>query len=254
MYCVGVSSEPGSSSCCVLGPEQSPAGNSPGPVRRLSPGAVQQPAGRVALSAHLHRAGCLVDHSSWMEYKQLSILLHRSDSTGRRKPLIIIPSLGGILTLGAYTLNVYHTVSPCKIQAVWYPSQSWPAEGLLLSSVYSLFGGYTTSLLGTYTFLAASTPPHQRTSRIALLHVCSTVGWVAGTMASPGIFHSWGYTGTFITSLVFASTGLALTSLLLTEPPLALRPPDNSPPSHSPLQGLLQAYRCLVKRRPGNTR
>ena len=67
IYCVGVSSEPGSSSCCVLGPEQSPASDSSGPVGCLSPGAVQQSTGRAALSTHLHRAGCLVEHSSWLE-------------------------------------------------------------------------------------------------------------------------------------------------------------------------------------------
>ena len=140
--------------------------------------------------------------------------------------------------------------------------QDWPAGWLLFTSIYSLSGGFTTSMLALYSILAATTPTHLRTTRIGLLHVTTTGGWMAGNLLAPLVFHKWNYYGTFSSSLLVTCLSLVITCVVLTDPPLEpstssqtsqgpSRPPSPPPGStSSPASKLLQAWRCMVAPRP----
>lgn len=114
-------------------------------------------------------------------------------------------------------------------------------------------GGSTTATLATYSLLAATTPAHLRTSRIGLLHVVCTAGWIGGTLLSPVIFHAGGYYATFLSALLVFAISLVSTCTFLhdlpPEPPAAGLPP---PPSR--LASLVACWRCLVQPRAGATR
>ena len=127
---------------------------------------------------------------------------------------------------------------------------------MLATSLYSVTGGSTTATLATYSLLAATTPAHLRTSRIGLLHVVCTAGWIGGTLLSPIIFHAGGYYATFLSALLVFVTSLASTCTFLRDlPPEPPEPPaSGQPPPSSRLASLLACWRCLVQPRPGATR
>jgi len=170
-----------------------------------------------------------------------TLLATWSDRTGRRKPLIILPMLGDLVSLLIYLLNVYF--------------KDWPACWLLLTSVYCLAGGFTTSMLALYSILASTTPTNLRTTRIGFLHVITTGGWVAGNLLAPPVFHKWSYYGTFASSLLIALLSLLITCIALKDQPIVSSPSSelssSSSPSSSSCSGrLLQAWRCMVAPRP----
>ena len=125
-------------------------------------------------------------------------------------------------------------------------------------------------MLALYSILAATTPTHLRTTRIGLLHVTTTGGWMAGNLLAPLVFHKWNYYGTFSSSLLVTCLSLAITCVVLTDPPLEpptssqtsqgpSRPPSPPPGStsseapgstSSPASKLLQAWRCMIAPRP----
>jgi len=168
-----------------------------------------------------------------------TLLATWSDRTGRRKPLIILPMLGDLVALLIYLLNVYF--------------KDWPAAWLLLTSVYSLAGGFTTSMLALYSILASTTPSNLRTTRIGFLHVVTTGGWVAGNLLAPLVFHKWSYYGTFASSLLVALLSLLITCIALKDQPTVSSPSSelsSSSSSWSCSGRLLQAWRCMVAPRP----
>jgi len=82
-----------------------------------------------------------------------------SDKYGRR-PVLMIPLIGSVAAEVVYLLNVYY----------WGAS----ADYILLSAIYSLFGGNTTFLIGLYSYLADITTPDTRTSRSLVPANCSS--------------------------------------------------------------------------------
>ena len=93
-----------------------------------------------------------------------------SDKYGRR-PLLLIPLIGHIVAQIIYLVNVYYWVRMLLqycIVKVFYQSRFFKdasADYVLVTSVYSLFGGGTTFLIGVYSYLADITTPEARTSR-----------------------------------------------------------------------------------------
>jgi len=163
-----------------------------------------------------------------------------SDRNGR-KPVLIIPTIGSLAAQFVYMVNVY------------YPSAR--AEFLLFSNIYSMFGGYTVLMLGTYSYLAATTSKSSRTSRIALLHVLSSAGYTSGNFLSPYVYQSWGFYGTFGTTIVLLIVSMMFILVFIKEP-------ENSPTenenqrtqSETPLASIKAAVASVLKRRPGNGR
>eukprot|EP00090_Calanus_glacialis_P007645 TRINITY_DN16090_c0_g1_i1.p1 TRINITY_DN16090_c0_g1~~TRINITY_DN16090_c0_g1_i1.p1 ORF type:complete len:430 (-),score=74.64 TRINITY_DN16090_c0_g1_i1:348-1637(-) len=109
-----------------------------------------------------------------------------SDKNGR-KPVLLIPILGHIIAQCVYMFNVYF----------WSAS----AQYILLSAIYSIFGGTTTLLIGVYSYVADTTSIETRTSRVAVLDVALICGWTSGNFLSAVVYEQWGFYGTFGTTI-----------------------------------------------------
>eukprot|EP00092_Neocalanus_flemingeri_P012562 GFUD01013540.1.p1 GENE.GFUD01013540.1~~GFUD01013540.1.p1 ORF type:complete len:490 (+),score=71.29 GFUD01013540.1:897-2366(+) len=110
-----------------------------------------------------------------------------SDKNGR-KPVLLIPILGHIIAQCVYIFNVYF----------WSAS----AQYILLSAIYSIFGGTTTLLIGVYSYIADTTSKEARTTRVAVLDVAIIIGWTSGNFVSAIVYEEWGFYGTFGTTIV----------------------------------------------------
>jgi MFS family permease len=73
---------------------------------------------------------------------------------------------------------------------------------LLVSGIYSFFGGITCLLIGMYSYLADVTSLRSRTTRIGLLDIFLFAGIPSGTFLSAYIFKYFGYYGIFLSVLV----------------------------------------------------
>jgi len=109
-----------------------------------------------------------------------------SDKNGR-KPVLLIPILGHIIAQVVYIANVYF----------WSAS----AQYILLSAMYSFFGGTTTLLIGVYSFIADTTSTETRTTRVAVLDVAIITGWTSGNFLSAIVYEYCGFYGTFGTTI-----------------------------------------------------
>ena len=101
-----------------------------------------------------------------------------SDVNGR-KPLLIFPQIGTMLTQSIYVINAYQT--------------SLPGEFLLLASIGSLFGGWTAFLIGVYSYISDVSTGQARTYRIALIDLFTYVGYPLGTFLSGPLYKYGGY-------------------------------------------------------------
>jgi len=110
-----------------------------------------------------------------------------SDKNGR-KPLMLLPLLGFMVSTFVWILNVYY--------------MDWPAKYLMATAIYSFFGGITCLLIGMYSYLADVTSLRSRTTRIGLLDIFLFAGIPAGTFLSGYIFKYSGYYGIFLSVLV----------------------------------------------------
>ena len=106
-----------------------------------------------------------------------------SDTNGR-KPLMIVPTFGLFLIQLVYIANTYFS--------------SLKAEFILLSSIGSLFGGFTGFLIGIYSYISDISGGRSRTSRIALLDLFTFIGFPVGTFMSGPLFKYGGYYAVFI--------------------------------------------------------
>jgi len=80
----------------------------------------------------------------------------------------------------------------------------------MFSNLYALFGGMTTQLLSIYSILAETTSASSRTSRIAFLHVFTSLGYTSGNFLAPYVFHWGGYYWTFGASSAVHLLGLLI--------------------------------------------
>ena len=101
-----------------------------------------------------------------------------SDVNGR-KPLLIFPQIGIMLTQSIYVMNAYQT--------------SLPGEFILLASIGSLFGGMTALFIGVYSYISDVSTGQARTYRIALIDLFVFVGYPLGTFLSGPLYKYGGY-------------------------------------------------------------
>ncbi|VVC97198.1 unnamed protein product [Leptidea sinapis] len=121
-----------------------------------------------------------------------------SDRTGKRKFCILMPILGELLSSIGLIINTY----------LFY---ELPAEVVALTeSVFPAFtGGFYTVFLGIFSYISDITTTHERTYRIGIVILCSSIGHPLGIILS-GIMLKWiGYYGVFL-----ISAGLYLFSLI----------------------------------------
>ena len=105
-----------------------------------------------------------------------------SDKNGR-KPVMIIPMIGYILTTLCWLLNIYY--------------MHWPATYLLVMVVFSVFGGMVVFLIGMYSYIADITSVRARTARIGILDIFLFAGLPTGTFLSAFVYSSLGYFGIY---------------------------------------------------------
>ena len=95
--------------------------------------------------------------------------------------------------------------------------QAARAEYLLISSVYSLFGGSTTILIGVYSFISDTSSVDTRTVRVALLDVAMVAGYTTGNFLSAPVYEQWGFYGSFGSSLLFLTADFLFVIFVLQE-------------------------------------
>jgi len=105
-----------------------------------------------------------------------------SDKNGR-KPILVLPSVGIILSQFIWMLNVYFMDA-----SVYF---------LLFTSVSALFGGFTCFLIGIFSYISDITNVRERTSRLAIIDFFLFIGFPTGTFLSGLIFKHLGYYGIF---------------------------------------------------------
>ena len=125
-----------------------------------------------------------------------------SDRNGR-KPVILGPMLGYIVSNVVWLINVHYWDAPAKY--------------LLASGVYSFFGGFTCLLVGLYSFLADITSVETRTTRIGLLDLFMFSGVPAGVFLSAYVFQYSGYYGIFITSTAIQTISFLYIAVFITD-------------------------------------
>jgi len=162
-----------------------------------------------------------------------------SDRNGR-KPVLIIPTIGSLISQLVYILNVFY--SEVRV------------EFLLFSNLYSLFGGYTTLMLGMYSYMAMTTSSSTRTSRISVLHVCTSIGYTSGNFLSPFVYRSWGFYGTFGTTLVLLVLSMLFIIIFIEEPARDEPVNEEIRPNQTPVECIKEATYCVFKNRSGNRR
>lgn len=153
-----------------------------------------------------------------------------SDRNGR-KPILIIPMLGSIIAQVIYILNVYFS--------------SARAEYLLFSNIYSLFGGYTTMIIGTYSYIGDTTSPSARTSRLSVMSVMMTGGFTSGNLLSPYFFRHFGYYGVFATSASLYTIYILYITFFIKES-LVNSPTETPRPVTSSLKNLVTSAKDVI--------
>ncbi len=101
-----------------------------------------------------------------------------SDTHGR-KPLMLAPMIGTMLSQLMYILNTYFS--------------HWKAEYVLLSAIGSMCGGFTCFLVGIYAYIADKTALRSRTSRVAFVDLFVFLGFPVGSFLSAPLFKAGGY-------------------------------------------------------------
>jgi len=109
-----------------------------------------------------------------------------SDKNGR-KPVMIIPMIGYILSNICWLLNIYFI--------------DWPADYLLVNGIFSIFGGFNGFLIGIYAYMTDITSLRSRTTRIGLIDIFMFAGIPSGTFVSAYIYYYLGYFGIYGISL-----------------------------------------------------
>ena len=115
----------------------------------------------------------------------------------------MIPLIGSVAAEVVYLLNVYY----------WGAS----ADYILLSAIYSLFGGNTTFLIGLYSYLADITTSESRTSRLSVLDVGLISGFTTGNFLSAPLYQSLGLNGVFGITAGIYSLGFIFVLFFLPE-------------------------------------
>jgi len=125
-----------------------------------------------------------------------------SDKNGR-KPVMLLPMFGYLVSGVIWILNVYY--------------ETVPAVYLLATGVYSFFGGFTCLLIGMYSYLADITSIRARTTRIGILDIFMVGGIPVGTFLSGYIFKYFGYYGIYGTALVLQTVCILYIAFLITD-------------------------------------
>ena len=123
-----------------------------------------------------------------------------SDRNGR-KPLMVVPMIGTIVSQLIYIANTYFS--------------HWSAYYILLTGIGCIFGGFTAFLIGIYSYVSDVSGNRSRTSRIALLDLFVFLGFPVGTYLSGPIFKYSGYYGVFGSAIALTFGSMLYTMVMI---------------------------------------
>lgn len=131
-----------------------------------------------------------------------------SDRHGKRKPLILIPICGELLSSIGLVLNVYFDNLPMEI------------AGLTEALTKGITGGGSVLIMGSFSYIADITSEDERTMRIAIANACFTIGMLIGKAGSGILLRSTGFYGVFLISSIIRVTALVYGIIFVRESPL----------------------------------
>lgn len=144
-----------------------------------------------------------------------------SDKTGKRKACILMPIVGEFLTAIGFMVNYYYFYElPVEVTAM--TEAIFPA----------ITGGWFTNFIGVFSYIGDITTREERTYRVGLVNLCSSLGIPLGSALS-GILLSWvGYYGVFSISAMLYLFALMYGYFYLEDP-------------HRPVTDKVRFYRSL---------
>lgn len=130
-----------------------------------------------------------------------------SDRRARRKPYLLLPIVGELLTSLGFLLCTYFFYS-------------WPMEvaGICESLFPALTGGWMTMFMAIFSYIADVTVVKMRTFRIGIVNIFVSLGIPFGTALSGILFRQIGYYGMFSLSTFLYIFGLIYGIVRIKEP------------------------------------
>lgn len=121
-----------------------------------------------------------------------------SDRRRRRKPCMLLPLSGEIMTLSVFILCTYFFYQ-LPIEVTGFAEAFFP----------SITGGWMTMYMAVFSYLGDVTSVEERTLRIGIANICPSVSVTIGTVVSGILLQLLGYYGVFLISgviLILAMT------------------------------------------------
>ncbi|XP_059608428.1 probable peptidoglycan muropeptide transporter SLC46 [Phlebotomus argentipes] len=139
-----------------------------------------------------------------------------SDRHGRRKPCMLIPIVGELLSALGLILCTYFE---------WLPME---ASGITEALFPGLTGGWFTQMMGVFSYIADITDEENRTLRVGIVHLCVSLGFPLGMALSGILLKVVGFYGIFSISSAMYSIGLLYGIFCVKEPKKDIKPPKNA--------------------------
>lgn len=112
-----------------------------------------------------------------------------SDRKHRRKPAMLFPITGEIMTIfGFITCTYYFYEVPMEV------------SGLIEALFPALTGGWMTMYMAVFSYMGDVTSVENRTLRIGIVNLCASISVPVGTLVSGFLFQLIGYYGVFFLS------------------------------------------------------
>lgn len=166
-----------------------------------------------------------------------------SDRSGRRKPFMLLPMTGELMTSVGLILCTYYFYE-------------WPMEvaGVVEGLFPALTGSWSTMFMAVFSYMGDVTSLEMRTVRLGVVSMFISLALPAGTLVSGILYQAVGFYGVFTTVAVMYVLGIIYGALRLKEarPPTQLNGPilrQFFDPKH-----VVDTFKVAFKGREGNLR
>ncbi|CAH1392872.1 unnamed protein product [Nezara viridula] len=165
-----------------------------------------------------------------------------SDRSGRRKPFMLLPIAGELLTsVGLILCTIY---------------EDWPMEvaGFVEAIFPALTGGWTTMFMGVFSYMGDITSVDSRTLRLGIVNICVQLAAPLGMLSSGFLYQAIDFIGVFSIVTAMYVIGLIYGVIRIKE----IRKPNKL--KHNIIKELtnpmhiIETFRVSFKSREGNLR
>ncbi|KAG5668431.1 hypothetical protein PVAND_016371 [Polypedilum vanderplanki] len=129
-----------------------------------------------------------------------------SDRNGRRKPCMMIPIFGELVSSAGLILNAY------------YKDWSMEVAGLTEALFEGITGGWATMLMGAFSYIADVTSEERRTFRIGIANTFFSIGMPIASAAGGFLIKQIGFLWVFIISVIIHLIAFLYALFVLKEP------------------------------------